>query len=325
MIKEIDLFQERLNDGIDALKFGDHPVELYEPIKYMLSLGGKRMRPTLVLLAYSLKSDQWEKALEPAMSIELFHNFTLIHDDIMDEAPLRRGEPTVHAKWNRDIAILSGDAMLIHAYDLLLEADFDDIRYLLRLFNKCSVEVCEGQQLDMNFESLEFVSEQEYIEMIRLKTAVLLGFSLELGALLGGMTKTEAERMREFGVNMGIGFQLMDDILDVYGDKQKFGKQVGGDILANKKTFLLIKALELAKGEDSDTLQDWLKRTSFDPEEKVSAVTQLYDNLDIKEITRAKMDQYFRHAFEILDELKLPPRSLEPLKNFAHALIKRDY
>ena len=243
----------------------------------------------------------------------------------MDEAPIRRGQPTVHAKWDRNIAILSGDAMLIYAYELLIDNDDADLKYRLRLFNQCSIDVCEGQQLDMNFEALDVVDEGQYIHMIQLKTAVLLGFCLELGALLAGLSKIEAEKMRHFGINMGIGFQLMDDILDVYADKDKFGKQVGGDIISNKKTFLLIKALELAEGDHRSELNTWLELTSFDPKEKVQKITSIYDQLNVRKIAELKMNEYFDKAFEILMSVGIDQQALDPLRNFAKALIKREY
>lgn len=325
MTEEIKAYQARLNEAIDQINFDKQPAELYDPLAYTLNLGGKRMRPILAIMAYLTKKSDWESIITPALSIELFHNFTLIHDDIMDEAPLRRGKETVYKKWNKDIAILSGDALMIMAYDLLLEAKFDDIRYILRLFNKCAIEVCEGQQLDMNFEELPTVSEADYINMIKLKTAVLLGYSLELGGLLAGMTKEQAIHLREFGVNIGIGFQLKDDILDVYGDADKFGKQVGGDIISNKKTFLLLKAIEKAEDALSDELSEWLSKSEFDPKEKVTAVKNIYAKLDIQSIAEEKMNYYFELGFKQLDELRSDDLNLEPLKLFTKALIARDH
>lgn len=325
MTTEIERYQEYLNEHLSNLEFGSNPPELYQPMRYIVSLGGKRMRPLLVLLAYNIFKDDWKEIVRPAMSVELFHNFSLIHDDIMDEAPLRRGKPTVHEKWDRNVAILSGDGMLVYAYDLLLDSNHEEIVYILRLFNKCSLEVCEGQQLDMNFESRNLVSQDEYLNMIRLKTAVLLGFSLELGALLAGANKPEAQKMRDFGVNMGVGFQLMDDILDVYADQAKFGKQVGGDIISNKKTFLLINALELAEGEQKSELNSWLSKENFDTSEKVAAVTELYNSLQIRALAEAKMNEYFDKAFSVLDQIDAPKSALLPLREFSMALMKREY
>ncbi len=325
MTNQIKNFQEKLNQELDRLELGNRPKELYEPLRYTLDLGGKRMRPILALMSYLSVKDDWETIVRPALSIELFHNFTLIHDDIMDEAPLRRGKPTVYQKWNKDIGILSGDALMILAYDLLLEAEYSDFKYLLKIFNRCAIEVCEGQQLDMNFEERGDVHEDEYIEMIRLKTAVLLGYSLEFGALLAGLSKEDAVHFRDFGVNIGIGFQLKDDLLDVYGDADKFGKQVGGDIIANKKTWLLIRALELAEGENKNLLAEWIGKADFEPTEKVEAVKGIYDQLDIQNLAEAKMNEYFDKGFEQLEALSGKELNLEPLKEFTKALIERDH
>ena len=324
MSRNIDTLVSELNKEIEGLQFGSYPAELYEPIEYILSLGGKRMRPLLTLLAYCIKKDDWENILKPAIAVEVFHNFTLIHDDIMDKAPLRRGKPTVHSKWNDNVAILSGDTMMIQAYELLLEAKSDDIGYILKMFNRCAVEVCEGQQWDMNFESEASIQEIDYINMIMLKTAVLLGFSLELGGLLGGMSHEEASKLRNFGIHMGIGFQLKDDLLDVYGDQEKFGKQVGGDIIANKKTFLLIKALELANSDEKNALNQLIENKNFNPTEKVAAVKAIYDEIGIKELTEEKMNQFFDKAFNSLDQLEEPAESFEELKGFAQTIIERD-
>jgi len=324
-MNKIDNYRAAINKAIDKLEIGKEPAELYDPIKYMLSLGGKRMRPLLTLLAYSLVKDDWQAAIHPALAIEVFHNFTLVHDDIMDEAPLRRGKPTVYKKWNKNIAILSGDVMMVQAYDLLLESKAEDLAYILKLFNKCATDVCEGQQWDMNFENINQVSEADYIQMIQLKTAVLLGFSLELGGLLGGMSKEEAMKLRAFGINMGIGFQLKDDILDVYGDQQKVGKQVGGDIIANKKTYLLIKALELANEDQKSTLKGQLSKLNFDAEDKVEVVKSIYNQLNIQEVSEAKMNEYFKIAFNDLEQLDIPSEKLTVLKSFTKDLINRDH
>ncbi len=306
------------------MKFGEYPEELYDPIRYMLNLGGKRMRPLLTLLAYRIRRDDWQKAVKPALAVEVFHNFTLVHDDIMDDAPLRRGKPTVHSRWDDNIAILSGDTMMIHAYDLLLEAQTDNIGHILKLFNRCAIEVCEGQQLDMNFETTPYIEEIDYLNMIMLKTAVLLGFSLELGGLLGGMSADQAVKLRHFGTHMGIGFQLKDDLLDVYGDQAKVGKQVGGDIIANKKTYLLIKALEMATPEQRERLNYQLSLTDFDPQQKVNAVTALYDEIGVKRETEQKMKMFFEKAFTTLDQLEEPAEKLADLKTFAQYIIHRD-
>lgn len=315
---------EKINAAIDQTHFGNEPAELYDPIRYMMALGGKRLRPLLTLLGYSLWHDSADAALKPAIGVEVFHNFTLMHDDIMDRAPLRRGKPTVHEKWNGSVAILSGDVMLIQAYDLLMEAPPQVLKPLLQKFNRCAAEVCEGQQLDMNFEDRSKVSQEEYLHMIKLKTAVLLGFSLELGALMAGASPEACEQLYNFGVNVGIGFQLQDDLLDVYADKDKFGKQVGGDILSNKKTFLLINALEKSKGETAKELQGWLDKEFFHPKEKVAAITDIYNKLGIRQLTEKKMNEYFRQGFAALDKLDVPEEKKSLLHSFTQQLIIRD-
>ncbi|MEQ8469939.1 MAG: polyprenyl synthetase family protein [Marinoscillum sp.] len=321
---DIKSLQNLISSEIDQLDLKGNPRELYEPISYILSLGGKRMRPLLVLLGYQLVKDKPEKIVKEALAVEVFHNFTLMHDDIMDDAPLRRGMPTVHEKWNNTVAILSGDTMLVKAYDLLLGVDKEILPEVITLFNRCAVEVCEGQQIDMNFETEDNVSIEAYIDMIRLKTAVLLGFSLEFGALMAGMQETDRKKLYNVGVKMGIGFQLMDDLLDVYGDQAKFGKQVGGDILSNKKTFLLIKALELASSIQKSKLEEWLGMKDFDASEKVEAVTSIYNELKIKELTSDLMNQYFDEAFKLLDELSASQEGKALLKSFASQLMKRE-
>ena len=323
-MEKIKSYIEELNHQLDGMEFGKRPVELYEPIRYILSLGGKRMRPLLVLLAYLIKKDDYKNILVPALSVEVFHNFTLMHDDIMDNAPIRRGKPTVHEKWDPNIAILSGDTMLVKAYDMLLDIEPSILRTAIAKFNKCAVEVCEGQQLDMNFEQYDNVTEEQYIEMIKLKTAVLLGFSLEFGGILAGMSEENTALLKEFGINIGIGFQLKDDLLDVYGDKEKFGKQVGGDIASNKKTYLLLNALNLAKGETKTKLDQWIAKEEFQIEEKVEAVTAIYNELGIKQMTEEKIDSYFKLGFEALDKIDEDASRIEPLKSFAEYLINRE-
>lgn len=321
---DIKSLQHLIGEEIKQLQFGKEPQELYEPISYILSLGGKRMRPLLVLLGYSLVEDHPEKVIRQALAVEVFHNFTLMHDDIMDEAPLRRGQPTVHEKWNGTVAILSGDTMLVKAYDLLLGVQPEILPEAIRLFNTCAVEVCEGQQIDMNFESEDVVSIDAYINMIRLKTAVLLGFSLEFGALMGGMSEPNRKQLYQVGVKMGIGFQLMDDLLDVYADQSKFGKQVGGDIISNKKTFLLIKALELANPSQKSSLEDWLAKDQYDPAAKVAAVTAIYNEIGIKELTTKLMNEYFDEAFDLLEQLEVKEPGKSMLKGLALQLMKRE-
>ncbi len=320
----IKSLSENIEDAIHSFSPGDQPQELYEPIRYILSLGGKRLRPLLVLLSYSQFKPDTHKIIHPAISVEVFHNFTLMHDDIMDKAPIRRGHSTVHKKWNENIAILSGDVMLIKAYELLAQVPGRFLAPAFQRFGITATQVCEGQQMDMNFEQRMDVSISEYLEMIRLKTAVLIGYSLELGALLAGQDIEIRRKMRESGINIGLGFQLMDDLLDVYADKSKFGKQVGGDILANKKTFLLIKALETAKGETKNTLLKWLEKEKYDPEEKISAVTGIYDELDIAEITNKTIHSFYNNGLRILEETDADPKVKKILLRYIGKLLNRE-
>lgn len=316
---------QALQEEIELNRYGEHPVELYEPIRYIMSLSGKRLRPLMTLMAAALYTDDWRKALKPAQAVEVFHNFTLMHDDIMDCAPLRRGQPTVHEKWNANIAILSGDVMLVRAYDLLLDVASNHIKRVLKRFNETAAEVCEGQQLDMNFEKRWDVTEAEYLNMIRLKTSVLLGFALEMGGIIAGADEVATRLLYEAGVSMGIGFQLKDDLLDVYGDPAKFGKQVGGDIIANKKTFLLIEALERAEGATRAELDRWLAAGDFDKAEKVRAVTRIYDTLEIRSIAQEKISAHFDKGFDCLDRLGADPARKAPLLSFVHQLVEREF
>ncbi len=314
-----------LNAAVAKLQFTKEPKELYAPIEYILNLGGKRARPLLTVLSYQLCGGKnIEDILDVALTVEVFHNFTLIHDDIMDKAPLRRGKATVHEKWNTPIAILSGDAMLIEAYNILAQSPVKDLKHLIQRFNKTALDVCEGQQWDMNFETAKHVTEQEYINMIRLKTAVLLGFSLEFGGLLADADANACQQLYEAATNIGIGFQLKDDLLDVYGDADKFGKQVGGDIISNKKTYLLIKALELAEAQGDSELTNWIDRKVFEPEEKVKAVRAIYDNLGIRPLAENKMNEYFELGLKTLSALPFPDKNKEALRSFFLYLIERD-
>jgi geranylgeranyl diphosphate synthase type II len=322
----IDIRQllERLQTEIEKHSFGENPAELYDPIKYMMSLGGKRFRPLLTLISASIYTNEWETAIKPAMAVEVFHNFTLMHDDIMDRAPLRRGELTVHEKWNANTAILSGDVMLIRAYDLLLDIPKDRLRLVLQRFNQTAGEVCEGQQLDMNFETRWNVSEEEYLEMIRLKTSVLLGFALELGGIIGGADEKSIKLLYSAGENIGIGFQLKDDLLDVYGDPSKFGKQVGGDIISNKKTFLLIEALSRASGDTLAELQKWIAMETFEKNDKVNAVRNIYETLDIRSFTEQKIKAYFTRGIDSLKQLDIDNDRKIFLLEFVQQLVERE-
>lgn len=316
---------EELNNTLAGLRYGEEPCELYEPIRYIMSLGGKRIRPLLVLLSAKMFNSDVQQALRPAAAVEVFHNFTLMHDDIMDKAPLRRGQQTVHEKWDANTAILSGDVMLVRAYELLLDVEPAKLPRVLRLFSQTAAEVCEGQQLDMNYERREQVSIQEYIRMITLKTAVLLGFSLELGAILQGAPDADAVNLKAFGDNVGIAFQLRDDLLDVYGDKDKFGKQVGGDILSDKKTFLMLTALAQANEQQLQTIVGWRHKTDERiAAEKVQAVTQVYDELNIRQQTEQQIEVYFRKALQHLDAVAVPEEQKSTLRGLALQLMERD-
>ena len=315
----LEVFLNAIQTEIASTKYGESPAELYEPIDYLMSLGGKKMRPLLTIMATNIFSDDWQKAVKPAIGVEVFHNFTLMHDDIMDAAPIRRGKPTVHQKWNENIAILSGDVMLVCAYELMTAVDDKIFKHVIKRFNKTAAEVCEGQQWDMNFATRNDVTEDEYINMIRLKTSVLLGFSLELGGLIAETDEASTQLLYEIGTNIGIGFQLKDDILDVYGDPEKFGKQVGGDIIENKKTWLLLKALEL--GGD---LNYWLTTKDFDKEEKVKAVTEIYNSLNIKQLAENKMNFYFDKGLKDLEKLNAPSERKQPLIELTKQLIERE-
>ena len=319
--KEIQQFVET---KIDALNWKTEPYSLYEPIEYVLSLGGKRIRPVFAMLACQLFDDNIEKALNPAIAIEVFHNFTLLHDDIMDKAEMRRNRPTVHAKWNENTAILSGDAMLIKAYQLLAQCDPAILKPILDVFSQTSIEVCEGQQFDMDFETRNNVSIEEYINMIRLKTAVLLAGSLKIGAICGGAPERESDLLYSFGIDIGIAFQLKDDYLDVYGNPDKFGKNIGGDICCNKKTFLLIKALEKADKNTLSELIDLTSRETFDRKDKIRAVTDIYDRLNIRSHTEQAMQQYYENAVRSLKKLSVPDEKKRELSAFAENLLHRE-
>ena len=300
------------------------PKELYLPIKYSLELGGKRLRPALLLLANNLFGGKQEDAINAALAIEIFHNFTLVHDDIMDNAPLRRNHSTVYKKWNTNIAILSGDVMFVQSLQFLAKSNPTHLPEILNLFNATAIEVCEGQQLDMNFETLDNVTIDEYIKMIELKTAVLLAASLKIGAVLANATKEDANHIYEFGKNLGVAFQLMDDILDLYGDPKKFGKQIGGDVLANKKTYLLLKAKELAKGDTKKELDFCLNSAVLDKESKVKRVTKIFDSLKIKQKAEAEMNLFYNTALAHLDSINVAQDKKQVFEDFAKQLMHRE-
>jgi geranylgeranyl diphosphate synthase type II len=324
-MRELQDLQLLIDKAVTKLKYPVYPAELYEPIYYILSMGGKRMRPALLLMACDLFGGDVEKALPPALAIEVFHNFTLMHDDIMDNAPLRRGKVTVHEKWNQNAAILSGDVMLIEGYKLMMQVEDRLLRVILDIFNNTAVGVCEGQQLDMDFEVRNDVKIDEYIYMIRLKTAVVLGGALKIGSILGGADMKDAELIAEFGENLGLAFQLQDDILDIYGSPEKFGKQVGGDIISNKKTYLLIKALELANADQKAELTKWINAEQFDHQEKVEAVTTVYSAVQVRQHAETTMHTYADKAFEALEKINLPEENKQYLRDFADGLMVREY
>ncbi|MDR2119817.1 MAG: polyprenyl synthetase family protein [Tannerella sp.] len=314
-----------IDEAIGRFTFDGKAQNLFDPIKYTLSNGGKRIRPAFVLMACDLYGGSTDKALPLAMGLEIFHNFTLLHDDLMDEADIRRNRPTVHKKWNRNTAVLSGDAMLISACRLIGETPAAYLREILLLFTQTAIEVCEGQQFDMEFESREDVTEAEYIEMIRLKTAVLLACCLKSGAIVGGAPNVEAEKLYRFGLHLGLAFQLQDDLLDVYGNPETFGKSIGGDILCNKKTFLLIHTLKQASAAQKSIINRYQSASDgFTPAEKIAAITSVYDRLRIKELTENKITYYYNKAIDDLDSLDAPAERLAAIRDVGMSLMKRE-
>lgn len=325
MIQKSDALQQVIDRTIaDLLPLSEHPKELYDPIRYILEDGGKRMRPLLCLLACNVYSDEPAKALAPAVAVEVFHNFTLLHDDIMDQAAIRRGRPTVHKQWSESGAILSGDAMLILSYQILcgerIPSDPATLRDQLQVFNRVSMEVCQGQQYDMEFENRTGakVTREEYLEMIRLKTAVLMAAGLELGAIAGGATAKQRKAVYEFGINLGLAFQIQDDLLDTYGDTTTFGKMIGGDIAVGKKTFLHIAAMERATPEEQ---QEILREGELD--EKLPRVRAIYDKLGVRETAEEAIATYFGKGLEILRTIHADPARIAELEQYSYSLMKR--
>jgi geranylgeranyl diphosphate synthase type II len=317
--------QELIKKRIDELDLKKAPVELYEPIQYTLALGGKRLRPALCLLACDVFKGDVSLALDPATGIEIFHNFTLLHDDIMDEAPIRRGKPTVHKKWNQNVAILSGDTMMALAYEFIFKAPEKVRNEVFSVFNKTAIEVCEGQQYDMNFETQERVTISDYIEMIRLKTAVLLAGSLKIGALIGGAAAGEADKLYSFGENIGIAFQLKDDLLDAFGDEDKFGKVKGGDIISNKKTYLYLKAFELAKGKTLDELRYLFSPKMKNNKEKIKDVLHIYEVHNIRQHGENEMLKFYQKAMTCLENINIDRERKAVLVNISELLSKRSF
>ncbi|MCF0244806.1 MAG: polyprenyl synthetase family protein [Bacteroidaceae bacterium] len=305
------------NKYLESSEIHKAPQGIYDPINYVLSMGGKRIRPVLMLMAYSMYKADPESILPAALAIETYHNYTLLHDDVMDKAEVRRGKPTVHIKWNENTAILSGDSMLVLAYQRMMQVNNKRLREALDLFTQTALEIGEGQQYDLEFESRMDVTEEEYIEMIRLKTSVLLACALKIGAILADAPKEDCERLYDFGIYMGLAFQLQDDYLDVYGDFQTFGKAIGGDILCDKKTFMLINAIN--KATDFD-----FSRAYPTPQEKINTITNLYNTLGIDRLALTKIEHYYSLARKSLDEVNLPADTKEPLYDYLNNMLKRE-
>jgi len=323
MSVSVEQLQKEIESQLQQLNFPVFPATLYDPLRYTLALGGKRLRPALTLLAAEIFAASKSDAMPAALGLEVFHNFTLLHDDIMDKAPLRRGKPTVHEKWNANVAILSGDAMFVKSCQLMTDVPSSVMPAVMKLFLKTALEVCEGQQLDMDFENRENVSIDEYLHMIRLKTAVLVGACLAIGAQIANASESDINHLYDFGVNLGVAFQLQDDILDVYGDEQKFGKQVGGDIIANKKTFLLLTALNSASGDSLSELQKWMLYKGNDNQEKVNAIKSIYHQLKVRESAEQKMDQLYSEALSHLDALPINASQTQTLRVLSAMLMAR--
>jgi geranylgeranyl diphosphate synthase, type II len=315
--------QNIIDRHLENVRFPEKPSELYDPVRYILSLGGKRIRPALVLLACDMFAGSVDSALNPAIAIEIFHNFTLLHDDIMDRSELRRGNPTVHMKWNENVAILSGDVMSILAGRFMNEAPGAVLRNVNEVFFRTAMEVCEGQQMDMNFEHRMFVEEKEYLRMIELKTAVLIAASLKIGAMLGGAAEKDAEDLYQFGRDLGVAFQLQDDLLDAYGDPESFGKKPGMDIVDNKKTILMITALRDANDKQREALNRWLEEKDFDQEEKVREVLAIFGELRVKEKVEKMVSNFYRTSLESLNHLNTPHERKSELFTFAGYLMER--
>lgn len=312
-----------VNNTIDSLPYDRKPAALYDPIRYVLSLGGKRLRPVLMLMAYNMYKDDVQNILMPAIAIETYHNFTLLHDDLMDRAEVRRGKPCVHRKWNDNAAILSGDNMLVLAFHRMIQCNEKYMPTVLRLFTETALEIDEGQQYDIDFEDRSDVTEAEYIEMIRLKTSVLLACALKIGAVLGGASEQDADALYEFGEKLGLAFQLQDDYLDVYGDFKTFGKQIGGDIMCNKKTYMLINAQLSANKEQAQELNMWLNKENPVREEKVAAVTRLYDEIGVPQLVRDKINQYYQEAAQAIARVSLPQERTAILWDYAQSMLNR--
>ena len=324
-MKTSDEILSLINEYLDNLPYERKPAGLYDPIKYVLSIGGKRIRPTLMLLAYNLYKEDPERILSSAVALETYHNYTLLHDDLMDNASMRRGQPTVHKKWDANTAILSGDSMLVLAYERMAKCPVEKLKPVLDLFTETALEIGEGQQYDMDFETRNDVREEEYIEMIRLKTSVLLACATKMGAILANAPQEDADNLYKFGEQMGLAFQLQDDYLDVYGDPEVFGKAIGGDILCNKKTYMLINAFNLANDEQRKRLQQWVNAENPDPRQKIEAVTQIYNEIGISQLAEQKIKHYFNESRKYLEAINLPKERKLELEAYTDKMMKRNY
>ena len=320
-MKTADEILNMVNEFLGNLPYDRKPYSLYEPVKYVLSMGGKRIRPTLMLLSYNIFKNDPEKILMNAVALETYHNYTLLHDDLMDNADLRRGHETVYKKWGANTAILSGDSMLVLAYERMAQCDDKHLAKVMKIFTTTALEIGEGQQYDMEFETRNDVKEEEYIEMIRLKTSVLLACALKIGAVLADASEEDAENLYKFGEQIGLAFQLQDDFLDVYGDTKVFGKKIGGDITSNKKTFMLINAFNHANDAQRAELQKWVDAEEFDRKEKVAAVTRLYND----KMAQEKIAYYFEQSKKYLDAVNVPAERKEELAKYAQKMMKRQY
>lgn len=313
-----------VNDYLAQLPYDREPQSLYEPIKYVLSMGGKRVRPVLMLLAYNMYKENSESILSSACALETYHNYTLLHDDLMDNADLRRGHETVHRKWDANTAILSGDSMLVLAYERMAQCPKEKLAEVLHLFTETALEIGEGQQYDMEFENRTDVTEAEYIEMIRLKTSVLLACAVKMGAILADASAEDADNLYKFGEQIGLAFQLQDDFLDVYGDSAVFGKAIGGDITSNKKTFMLINAFNHATAEQREELTRWITAEQFDAAEKIAAVTRLYNEIGIDRMAKEKIEYYFAQSTQYLARVNVPEERKQELIAYTHDMMKRE-
>ena len=321
----IEALQEKVKQSFAEQNFIYEPELLYAPIEYTLSQGGKRLRPVLLLAGCDLFDGDCEQAINAAIGIEIFHNFTLLHDDIMDKSPMRRGKETVYKRWNENIAILSGDTMFALAYRYFLNTPHKNLQQILQVFTETAIDVCNGQQYDMNFETSETVSLDEYLTMIRKKTAVLLAGALKIGSLYADCSETDRNHLYEFGINIGLAFQLQDDLLDAFGDEKTFGKPIGTDIKDNKKTFLFLKAMEQASDNDKDTLKKWFSQVSENNQEKISSVLEIYNKLSIKSITENEIEYYFSKSLQELEKINVAIEKKEPLHSFLNQLLGRKY